>query len=253
MKKGIVSMLALAATLAVTAASEDTLITFSTQGPDTYLDGSPVLDGECYALVWLQRGATFAGLNADGTLVNPTNNLIVLTAPVAQDGRCPKVAFQVPKATAEACANGTFAVYLLDTRIACGNGTKRLGGVDDAGVARNVNGFGVAQKASVAQKSVTDAARPNAPTTTVTDVSTVPAYAPQPEIKGVKCIGGKVYVTVANTVPYLQYDLSAGTTPAQVDARSAAESPISGSVAEDVILVAPADGSGKFFRVTRHE
>ena len=46
--------------LAFAATAElDTLITFSTKGPDTYLDGKTVMDGECYALVWTKNGAEF--------------------------------------------------------------------------------------------------------------------------------------------------------------------------------------------------
>ncbi|MGN0853117.1 MAG: hypothetical protein ACI4Q3_07045 [Kiritimatiellia bacterium] len=250
MKSGFISMIALAAACAAVAAPEDTLLTFSTRGPDTYLDGSPVLDGECYALIWTKTGSVFAGLNADGSLVDPTNSLLVLTAPVARDGRCPKVAYQIPKATADACASGTFAVYLLDTRIACGDGTMRLGGVDATGAPANVNGFGAVEDSHVA---AADDRTEDAPATTITAVSAVPAETPLPKIKGIKLVGGKVYVTVAKTVPYLQYDLSAGATPARVDARNAALAPVSGSAAEeDVILVAPAE-QGRFFRVIRHE
>ena len=71
--------------LAFAATAElDTLITFSTKGPDTYLDGKTVMDGECYALVWTKTGSTFAGLNADGTCVDPENNALVLAAPIAK-------------------------------------------------------------------------------------------------------------------------------------------------------------------------
>lgn len=253
MRHSVISMVALATTLVATAASEDSLLTFSTPGPDTYLDGSPVLDGECYALIWTKKGVTFEGINADGSLVNPTNNLLVLAAPVARNARCPKVAYQIPKATVDACANGTFAVYLLDTRVALGDGTARIGGVDEAGAVRNVNGFGAAGTSVTGASSGTVKLSAAPAPTTITSVSTVPAHAPQPEIKGIKLIGGNVYVTVAKTVPYLQYDLSAGATPAVADRRNAASAPVNGSTEEDVVLVAPADEKGKFFRVMRHE
>ena len=38
------------------AAVDDTLISFSTPGPDKYADGTDVLAGECYALVWSKDG-----------------------------------------------------------------------------------------------------------------------------------------------------------------------------------------------------
>ena len=46
-------------------------LAISTPGPDTYADGTPVLVGESYLLVYANQGATFQGLYMDGTLVDP--------------------------------------------------------------------------------------------------------------------------------------------------------------------------------------
>lgn len=114
MKKLTLMMGVAGLALASLAAVNDTLISFSTPGPDTYLDGTKVRDGECYALVWSQDGV-FEGVKADGTAVD-ANDRVVLVAPVAKDGRCPDLVYQVAAATAEALEGGRYGVYLLDTR-----------------------------------------------------------------------------------------------------------------------------------------
>ena len=82
MLKRLGLMLALLAGMQAEALSsiQDRLLRFSTPGPDRYADGSLVLDGECYALVWSPKGTAFAGFNADGTVVS-SNDRIVLAAP----------------------------------------------------------------------------------------------------------------------------------------------------------------------------
>lgn len=46
-------------------------IYFSSNGPETYADGTPALTGECVALVWQRNGTTFKGFTADGWVVGP--------------------------------------------------------------------------------------------------------------------------------------------------------------------------------------
>ena len=114
MKKLTLTMAVAGLALASLTAVNDTLISFSTPGPDTYLDGTTVQDGECYALAWSQDGM-FEGGKADGTAVD-ANDRVVLVAPVAKGGRCPDLVYQVAAATAEALKGGRYGVYLLDTR-----------------------------------------------------------------------------------------------------------------------------------------
>ena len=96
------------------AAVNDTLISFSTPGVDTYADGTAVRDGECYALVWSADGV-FEGLDVNGRPLDAAD-AVVLVAPVAKDGRCPDLVYQVDAARAAAFAGGQYGVYLLDTR-----------------------------------------------------------------------------------------------------------------------------------------
>ena len=131
--KRVVMMMAMAVGLTSFAAQNDKLITFSTPGPDRYADGSTVVDGECYALVWVKDGATFGGFNFDGTVCDTANNALAMIAACAEDGRCPGFLFQVPAADVEGkYAGGSFSVYLLDTRDSYG----RPSAVTDGKVAR---------------------------------------------------------------------------------------------------------------------
>ena len=81
------------AVFAANAAQNDLLISFSTKGPDTYADGTTVMDGECYALVWIPEGASGAAIASDGTAADGAK--IVLVAPIAKNGRCPNVVYRV--------------------------------------------------------------------------------------------------------------------------------------------------------------
>lgn len=111
--------------LASLAAVNDTLISFSTPGPDKYADGATVQDGECYALVWSADGV-FEGVDVNGAPLD-ANDRVVLVAPVAKDGKCPDLIYQVDAAVAAQLASGQYAVYLLDTRRAGASGDTVVG------------------------------------------------------------------------------------------------------------------------------
>ena len=98
------------------AAANDTVLVFSTQGPDTYGDGTRVLDGERYALVWVKDGTAFAGLTADCKPLADTTKVIAV-APLAKGGKCPETVFEIDADYAETLKGGSFALYLLDTRV----------------------------------------------------------------------------------------------------------------------------------------
>lgn len=90
------------------AGLDDSCVSFSTQGPDRYADGSVVLDGECYALVWSADGE-FNGFSADGSCVDGEDR-VVLLAPVARGGRCPPVLFQISAEIYKELSGGVLAV-----------------------------------------------------------------------------------------------------------------------------------------------
>ena len=99
MKKIALFGIAVSMACAAWAAQNDLLVSFSTKGPDKYADGSVVIDKECYALVWTPKGVESASIAADGTAAGGAK--IVLVAPIARNGRCPKVVYRVDAARAE--------------------------------------------------------------------------------------------------------------------------------------------------------
>jgi len=258
MKKMMFAFGAFAFAFAATA-ELDTLITFSTKGPDTYLDGKTlVADGECYALVWTKNGCEFKGLNADGSCVDPVNNALVLAAPIAKDHKCPPVMYVVKAADAAKYVDGEYGIYLLDTRVtttevdAAGNVTYKttVAGVDSTGKPKAINGYGAVASNVGAADGELGAASAGA-SVTVGAVAPPPADAPKPKITAINIIGANVYLTVANTASYLQYNVAAGETPALEDGASA-QAPVNGKENGTITLIVPKDGDKGFFKVQRN-
>ena len=245
MKKTISLVASLVLSGAALAAANDAMIAFSTPGPDTYADGTAVLDGECYALVWSSGGAVT--IAADGTAAGGE---MVLVAPVARGGRCPRVYFEVDAADIDTkYVGGTWSVYLLDTRRWGADGTVKPAGTA-SGKVRLVNAASpVAAKVGVAKAAATSASASAG--AVASGATAVPDGTPSPVVTGIRVDGANVYVTVKGTVPYLQYDLSSGATPDAVAER--ADRPQSGAEGadEEIVLVAPAKSGSGFFKVGR--
>ena len=259
MEKLLIAMVACVAGAAAFAEVNDVVLTFSSKGPDKYADGSLVRDGECYALVWQPAGAAGAlSIAADGSVVDSTQGEIVLTAPVAKNGRCPTIAFQIAASYAAKREGGTWSLYLLDTRTFAADGTVSLAGTAN-GRAKAVNAASAVDGATVQATAASVSLGAAAPQTlaatgaaTAAAATALPADAPKPTIKDIRVEGGFVYVTVSDTAPYLQYNLAAGTDPAKLDEAKAAQNPVNGKSGEDIILVTPAKSGGAFFRVERN-
>lgn len=224
---------------------DDVCVSFSTQGPDRYADGSAVLDGECYALVWSADGK-FEGFTAGGGCLD-TNDSVVLVAPVAKDGRCPRVLFQIPAETAGRLDGGFYAVYLLDTRIATGGKVKPAGTAGGRPVL--MNGYG-----AVSAKLGVDAGGGAAVDVGNEDAGTIASsvVSPsgdciQPKVKSMRIDGGNVYLTVENLKGYMR--VHGGGSVGSFD-RTGAAVETSGATAETV-LVAPMNGKSGFYKVVR--
>ena len=249
MKKLMTMIGAVGLAFAATAAMDDALLTFSTVGPDKYSDGTTVLDGECYALVWTADGATFGGIAADGTAVAETDE-IVLLAPVAKDGHCPDVLFQIPAAQVD--KGGTFGVYLLDTRVKAEDGTVAPAGLNAAGKLTLVNGYGLATEATKVAKATSGGAKSVAEKGTSGQVVAAGAAAPkvdQPKITSIKIEGDYVRLTVQNLPGFMR--VSSGADVSADDTQGAAQA--TGGAAKEVILYAPKSASGSgFFKVIRN-
>ena len=251
--KKIVSMIGVAGlAFAATAGVNDALLSFSTVGPDKYSDGTTVQDGECYALVWTKNGATFGGIAADGTAVSETDQ-IVLVAPVAKDGRCPNVLFQVDEDKAKALADGTYGVYLLDTRVAVDGTTETKPAGLKNGKLSLVNGYGLATKAAKVGKAESGIATAEEKETdggqVVAAGAAAPKNLPQPKITSIKIEGDYVKLTVQNLPGFMR--VSSGADISANDTQGAAQATDGSS--DEVILYAPkATGASGFFKVIRN-
>jgi len=197
MKKKLLSTLLLLAAFAATA---DVTYYIGTEGEDKYQDGTYVLDGEFYALVW-SSGETFAGFNADATLVDQKNNKVIVARPYASERHLEEFSHQVSNAEDGAYSGGVFHIVLLDTRKA--DGTLPPGG--DARQLTVVNGYAAVKSTPYEFFKKTKSVY-SGDVITVSDASSVPAYAPQPPVvTRVLMRDDKFVMVVTNTASYLRY------------------------------------------------
>ncbi len=243
MKKTLVAGLVGLLAAATFAGKDNVVVTFCTQGPDTYADGSKVRDGETYALVWTKDGATFQGINADGTAVGEDvgDNKVALKAPVAKDGKCPFIKFEIDEEYAkDHFKGGTWGVYLLDTRT-----FDSTPGADGKPVATDalgsaVNGYGAVATASTATQFVSANA-------VATKADVAPADKGEVKIRDIKLIGDKVFIYVSGTVSSAAYAVAEGATP---DALTTQKAEV-GNTAGDMIIVRDQQPGGAFFKVSK--
>ena len=223
-------------------------VMFSSEGPDKYADGTTVLDGEVYALVWTPNAA-FGGLNADGTPIVAGDRLVGLS-PNAKDGKCGIVFYMLDGEDAK-ITGGNFFVYLLDTRVttadAEGNVTTTVGGLTADGKLASVNCY---DNLVATSRGTATALEEGAVTGEGAVASAVPADVKNPRITAIQVVGAKVVVKVADTVPFLQYGVTAGKTPSKLDQKDLI--PGMNGVAEgEITLIVSDPQENRFFKVTR--
>lgn len=211
MKK--VAMMIGAGAMAFAAFAAPTWIEFSSTGPDTYADGTPVLDGEVYALVWIADGKEFAGVDQQGKALDPANNAVVCRAGVAKDGACPKITYVIDRKAGEELEGGTYAVYLFDTRTKTFDAEGAETG-EEAGIK---NGGAPCKGWGLVKSEITTSERAKAEEAgTITETEVGEALAAGTDIEALKPVvtaftvdpeQGLAYITVANTSPSLTYAL----------------------------------------------
>ena len=246
MKKMLLTAITAGFALAAMAGQDNLLMKFSTPGPDTYADGkTPVADGECYALVWVKKGATFAGFLADGAVVDPDNSAVICVVPFAEDKHCPETVLEMDRVLADAYAgSGSFELHVLDTRDAEGKPKGK--------VAEGVNASGMAAAFSLTAGSAgevkTVAAKQG---TLAATASALPPSIPQPKITSIKVENGVVTLKVKGTSKLLRYGVNSGDTPSDL-----APLPLDAGVADgddfgEIEITVPAEKGGRFFKVGR--
>jgi len=245
--KKLLASVTLLASVAAFGAIDDTTVIVGSKGPDKYADGTQAVVGECYALVWSQDD--FGGFNADGSLVNAADEVLVILSRADANGACPLFGYDVPRAMM--AKGGRLSLWLLDTR--------------SYGAAGETNAYTVAGWATKSVPAVASAAKVDAEITlsapgvkTIsgaaagTAVATAAPDAPKPVVRSFKIENGYAILEVENTVPYLAYDVSAGETPDALQGGQAAH-PVSGAATktETITLIKKVEGDKGFYRVDR--
>ena len=244
MKKMIFALTALcAASVVMAGAIDDTTYFFRTAGVDRYQDGTQVLAGERYALVW--SAGEFAGFNADGSLVNAEDEVLGVFAVATAEGNCPLCAYGVPSRIV--LKGGNISLWLLDTRVFAADGKVTFSAAKgETAVASIAGAAKVAADITVAGDQPKYAAG-GASTAAAT---ALPADVPQPVVKDLRIDdkAGLVYLTVDNTAGYVTYDVAAGDNVGALEGGKAA-TPVTGG--GEIILITPKTGDNQFFKVIR--
>ena len=252
MKKTIAFLVAGLCAGTLLAGMNNVVIQFSTVGPDKYADGTTVMDGECYALVWTPTGSEFQGINAEGEAAGDSK--VVLKAPIAVGGKCPNVQFQIDETFADAnYPKGTWGVYLLDTRkFATEEVTVTVDGKDikqtkvllDAVGKKIATGVGSTTVSGYGQV-VSNVGRSLAPAGAKAGVvQSIPAGIQSPDITGFKVVDGMAYLYLKNTSSAVSYGVAAGQAPGTLTPVS--QQPVQGG-GNETIIITPATGAAGFF------
>ena len=250
---------------AVFAGMEDMVLRFSTPGVDCYADGSAVVDGECYALVWSPKGQTFSGFNADGTAVSSSDR-VVLAGALAQGGRCRDAIFQIPAAEYSELKGGEWAVCLVDTRNLAGVPTGTQNGkplrVNRWGLVQN--GVEITSAASARPRLLTSGMQSSSAADTTgrtrsgasgaraNILSAVPPNLAPPRITDIEVGDGEVWLAVEGTAPYLSYTIISGEKPNDLKTDYFSET-VDGDAKAEILIGTPESPKRRFFKVKRAE
>lgn len=197
-----ISMLsaALFAACGAFADAANTLITFSTPGPDKFADGTTVDGNAIYALVWSADG-DFNGFTAEGKAVDDNDEVILTTR--ATGDHCGLTLFQIDSKSEHAHADGVYAVYMLDARDPAGH-------VTGAALAQEFAGAAGTGNIAKATSEVPVDSEGNSLVKTDATIIGGDTTAIAPIIKGIKIDGAQVTISVGNLVPGLSYTVMGG-------------------------------------------
>lgn len=241
-KIAIFTMTLMAASMLSGAEITCSSIAFKTVGPDQYADGTMVVDGECYALVW-SRDGVFEGIMADGAPVDAADRVVAIF-PCAKGGACAEQYVEIVdtlKFGDTFAIDGTFGIYLLDTRKFGEDGLVTVGrsnGINKASpavasvkAARNTIGAVVAPENAIAAMETTK----------------LPTEVEDPVITDIKVGDEFVIITADKTSPLVNYAVQAGATLA---AEGFTGAPKAGNGKIELIIEKPA-GDSAFFKIIR--
>ena len=241
MKVSLPALLLTGVLSAATAFSDaaNTVILFSTPGPDKYQDNSTVQDGEYYALVWT-AGEDFAGFTADGQAANSAQK-VIYTASLAKNGRCPLTAFQID--SKEAPNGGVYSVYLLDTRATTDSSSLVITGTSLAKTyTSSADSTANVKTVDTDNTVASDGTASGLKSAAANIVDTTGLITPQ--ITGIKVVDGEVKITVANVYPGVAYEVKGG-----LDRAGAISSAKFAEVTDGTVEVTVPEQDAKFFSI----
>ena len=224
--------------------NSDLTVTFATQGRDRYADGTTVLDGEKYALVYAKKKSIFQGFMTSGQLVDPTNNVLVYCEGRAKDGLCPQT--QVVITDREIDPSGTLYVVLLDTRAPDGTvgGDNLVLGYAIAGETKGFSGGKVGSGDGIVLGNRPDGS------TQIDTPSLPPSDIPAPVITAIHVADGEAHIHFNNSRGDVYYALAQKKNGKDWINSSFNAYRKGGSKLQDVVsLSAPADEDFKLFKV----
>lgn len=242
--------------------SSELTLPISTPGPDTYADGTSVLVGETYLLVYVSQDHSFQGILTDGTLVDPVNNRIVTRATAVEGSRCGFKYINYPETLYP--SGGSFLIVLLDTRDASGSVDGLVAGLGSS------SATAAASAESTSLSSLSTSMQSGSASTLSTTVSSLaPANTPVPVITTVASGDGAANIHVKNLADNVLYklesttDLAAGgswqtASSAGKDLSRITKKPLEMVVGKDgaselpVAVTVPANDKVRFFRVIVH-
>jgi len=227
----------LLSSLSLMAGTESaSLMTFSTVGPDCYADGTEVLDGEYYALVWQTEAAGDVKFTMSGAVADCDDAVVLRALPRAKGGKCRLTSFAIDSARLpKLSATGMLKLYLLDTRVFV-DGVARDGGLESVQASVPVT----------ATCKVTTGSTAGALAVKSFAASQLSSDVPSPRITGISVAEDFVTLTIADTVDGINY-----TTVDPFTGKGNGESAVvTGKTGAEVQLKVPC-GKSTLFRVER--
>ncbi|MBQ7189830.1 MAG: hypothetical protein IJR99_10485 [Kiritimatiellae bacterium] len=109
------------------SAGDSAMLEFYTKGPDTYLDGSPVVEGETYLLIYVPAGSSFTGVDTRGEPLTEDNRIVTRSEAFVSTKGAVRCRYRTCDISGYP-AGGEFLIVLLDTRVNEG----KIGGHVDA-------------------------------------------------------------------------------------------------------------------------
>lgn len=244
--KKLIASLAVLGSACVFAGIDDTSVIISTKGPDTYADGTQVLDGECYALCW--SAGEFGGIKADCTPVNEEDRILGVF-PSAKDGKCRLFKYTLTKDQFD--EGGNITLWLLDTRV-----YSQHEGVTETGLAQQVAKDKVTTvnaanqvKAAVAVQSAGVGGISGSDPVRVVAGTQLPAGIPPARVKGIKVGDVWVEIEVENTASCVTYGVQAGDSPSGLKKVEGAA--VTGRDGGVITIYTEKKGDAGFFKVDR--